>query len=184
MFKSLLSLLLFIHCTSLGLAQSQWISGKKWAFNTGGEVKASPAIGSDGTIYVGSSDAWPVTDGRIYAINPEGSKKWSIITKESVSSSPTIGKDGTIYIASLDEKLYAINPDGTVKWRHSTIGWPGNPVVANDGTIFVKHHVMVRRTFHWEHIRDGVDAINPDGSKKWEFTLRDVIFSSPAISSD
>ena len=74
MFKSLLSLLLFIHCASLGFAQSQWLSVKKWAFNTGGAVESSPAIGSDGTIYVGSSDAWPQTDGRIYAINPDGSK--------------------------------------------------------------------------------------------------------------
>jgi len=184
MFKSLLSLLLFIHCASLGFAQSQWLSVKKWAFNTGGAVESSPAIGSDGTIYVGSSDAWPQTDGRIYAINPDGSKKWSIRTKESVSSSPTIGKDGTIYIASLDEKLHAINPDGSVKWRHSTIGWPGNPVVASDGTIYVKHVVKVRRTFNWEHIRDAVDAINPDGSKKWEFSLREVSFASPVISSD
>ena len=184
MFKSLLSLLLFIHCASLGFAQSQWLSVKKWAFNTGGAVESSPAIGSDGTIYVGSSDAWPKTDGRIYAINPDGSKKWSIRTKESVSSSPTIGKDGTIYIASLDEKLHAINPDGSVKWRYSTIGWPGNPVVANDGTIYIKHVVKVRRTFNWEHIRDAVDAINPDGSKKWEFSLRDVSFASPVISSD
>ncbi|MDB4808091.1 PQQ-binding-like beta-propeller repeat protein [Verrucomicrobia bacterium] len=184
MFKSLLSLLLFIHCASLGFAQSQWLNVKKWAFNTGGAVESSPAIGSDGTIYVGSSAAWPQTDGRIYAINPDGSKKWSIRTKESVSSSPTIGKDGTIYIASLDEKLHAINPDGSVKWRHSTIGWPGNPVVANDGTIYVKHVVKVRRTFNWEHIRDAVDAINPDGSKKWEFSLRDVSFASPVISSD
>lgn len=37
----------------------------KWAFQTGGYIEPSPAIGSDGTVYVGSYD------GRLYAI--EGS---------------------------------------------------------------------------------------------------------------
>ena len=35
---------------------------KKWEFVTGGQVHSSPAIGSDGTVYVGSND------GRVYAI--------------------------------------------------------------------------------------------------------------------
>ena len=56
MVKSILSLSLFIHCASLGFAQSQWIIEKKWAFKTVGRVISSPAIGSDGTIYVGSCD--------------------------------------------------------------------------------------------------------------------------------
>ena len=184
MFKSLLSLLLFIHCTSLGLAQSQWISVKKWAFNTGGAVESSPAIGNDGTIYVGS------TAKRIYAINPDGSKKWSIRTKESVYSSPTLGKDGTIYIGSWDYKLYAINPDGSVKWIHSTHGYVGysDPVIANDGTIYIKHFWnswLAHGSSFYE-----LDAINPDGSQKLEislhndFSLDDVSFASPAVSSD
>ena len=183
MFKSLLSLLLFIHCASLGFAKSQWISVKKWAFNTGGGVESSPAIGNDGTIYVGS------TAKRIYAINPDGSKKWSIRTKESVYSSPTIGKDGTIYIGSWDYKLYAINPDGSVKWRHSTYGYVySDPVIANDGTIYIKHFWnswLAHGSSFYE-----LDAINPDGSQKLEislhndFSLDDVSFASPAVSSD
>ena len=79
---------------------------KKWAFKTGGRVTSSPAIGSDGTIYVGSlNDA-------LYAINPDGSKKWEFKTGDYVDSSPAIGSDGTIYVGSYDNNLYAINPDG------------------------------------------------------------------------
>ncbi|MAE32472.1 MAG: hypothetical protein CMO43_12940, partial [Verrucomicrobiales bacterium] len=104
MFKSLLSLLLFIHCASLGFAQSQWRTEKKWAFKTGGSVYSSPAIGSDGTIYVGS------TDNNLYAINPRGRKKWAFKTGDWVFSSPAIGSDGTIYVGSTDNNLYAINP--------------------------------------------------------------------------
>ena len=36
-----------------------------WEFETGGRVESSPAIGSDGTVYVGSSDK------KLYAIKTE-----------------------------------------------------------------------------------------------------------------
>ena len=80
MVKSVLSLSLFIHCASLGFAQSQWIIEKKWAFKTGDWVRSSPSIGSDGTIYVGSDDD------NLYAINPDGSKKWAFKTGGNVYS--------------------------------------------------------------------------------------------------
>ena len=114
MVKSILSLSLFIHCASLGFAQSQWIIGKKWSFQTGYDVDSSPAIGSDGTIYVGSRD------GNLYAINPDGSRKWAFEAGRIQDSSPAIGSDGTIYVGSRDDYLYAINPDGSRKWRFKT----------------------------------------------------------------
>ncbi len=82
----------------------------KWAFPTEGMIWwSSPAIGKDGTIYVGSSDF------RLYAINPEGGLKWSLQSDGTVLSSPAIGKNGTLYIGSDDRNLYAINPEGTMK---------------------------------------------------------------------
>ena len=74
----------------------------KWSYTTGDTVKSSPAIGSDGTIYVGSYDE------NLYAINPNGSLKWSFTTVGGVHSSPAIGSDGTIYVGSDDDKLFAI----------------------------------------------------------------------------
>ena len=65
-------------------------------------MHSSPAIGSDGTIYVGSED------NNLYAINPDGTKKWAFDTGDDVNSSPAIGRDGTIYFGSLDGNLYAI----------------------------------------------------------------------------
>jgi len=35
---------------------------KKWEFETGGSVDSSPAIGTDGTLYIGSNN------GKVYAI--------------------------------------------------------------------------------------------------------------------
>jgi eukaryotic-like serine/threonine-protein kinase len=67
-------------------------------------VESSPAIGADGTVYVGSDD------NKLYAINPDGSLKWTYITGDYVRSSPAIGANGTVYVGSYDGKLYAIGP--------------------------------------------------------------------------
>jgi len=76
----------------------------KWAFNIGSPISSSPAIGEDGTIYVGAND------GRLHAINPpNGSLKWNFSIDGAIHSSPAIDKDGTIYVGSSDGKLYAIS---------------------------------------------------------------------------
>jgi len=77
----------------------------KWKFQTGDHVFSSPAISSDGTIYVGSSDHY------LYALNPDGTLKWKFQTGKRVFSSPAISSDGTIYVGSDDHYLYALNPD-------------------------------------------------------------------------
>ncbi len=77
-----------------------------WEFIAGGAVRSSPAIGSDGTVYVGS------IDNKLYAINPKsGEKLWEFETGSVVESSPAIGSDGTVYVGSMDKKLYAIKTD-------------------------------------------------------------------------
>ena len=68
---------------------------KLWEFETGGSVLSSPAIGSDGTVYVGSEDK------KLYAINGKsGVKLWEFETGNAVCSSPAIGSDGTVYVGS------------------------------------------------------------------------------------
>ena len=68
----------------------------------GDRVRSSPAIGADGTIYIGSNTNY----GKVYAINSDGSEKWSwnppliFNTLARVRSSPAIGADGTIYIGT------------------------------------------------------------------------------------
>ena len=167
MFKSLLSLLLFIHCASLGFAQSQSVKVKKWAFKIGDWVSSSPTIGTDGTIYVGSRDD------NLYAINPNGSKKWAFKTANGVYSSPAIGSDGTIYVGSYDNNLYAINPNGSKKWAFKTgDNVYSSPAIGNDGTIYVGSR------------DNNLYAINPEGYKKWAFRTGDNVYSSPAIGND
>ena len=69
-------------------------------------MSSSPAIGPDGTVYVGS------LDNKLYAINGKsGVKLWEFETGDAVSSSPAIGSDGTVYVGSFDHKLYAIKTE-------------------------------------------------------------------------
>ncbi len=148
----------------------------KWAFATRARINSSPAIdvGADGTIYVGSED------GKLYAINPDGTAKWIFTTGSGdVDSSPAIGPDGTIYVGSGSgflsdiHKLSAITPEGMEKWAFiAGANVESSPAIGPDGTIYV-----------------GCDdsklyAINSDGTQKWAFNAGSAIYSSPALGTD
>ena len=139
----------------------------KWAFSTGADIKSSPAIGSDSTIYVGSNN------GKIYAFNPNGRKKWELATGDEIVSSPAIGADGTIYVGSGDGEIYAVAPDWRIKWTVTTGDRIiSSPSIGGDGTIYIGSG-------------DGkLYAVAPNGSIKWSATTRDAIISSPAIGAD
>jgi len=153
----------------------------KWKFSIrsnewSGNIDSSPAIGSDGTIYVlADSFCGPlgVTPCEcLWAINPNGTLKWKGKIKVPTYSSPAIGSDGTIYVGS-DGTLYAINPNGKLKWKLETEGWIySSPTIGSDGTIYVggSDHTLY--------------AINPNGKLKWKFGTGGKVGSSPAISSN
>jgi outer membrane protein assembly factor BamB len=140
-----------------------------WQFETGRRVRSSPAIGSDGTVYVGSAD------NKLYAINPKsGAKLWEFETGGFVRSSPAIGSDGTVYVGS-NYELYAINGKSGVKlWEFKTESFmSSSPAIGSDGTIYVGSYDKK------------LYAINgQSGVKLWEFETGGEVFSSPAIGSD
>lgn len=140
----------------------------KWTFILGAYTDSSPAIGLDGTIYIGSAD------NKLYAINPDGTEKWTYLTGDGITpTSPAIGPDGTIYCGSRDGKLYAINPDGTLKWSYLTnSGIYSCPAIGQDGTIYISSEDY------------NLYAINPDGTTKWIYAAAEFIDSSPAIGLD
>ena len=92
---------LLVLCLALGV-QAQKPGTLLWSFETGDDVRSSPAIGTDGTVYVGSYD------NKVYALNGKtGAKKWEFTAEGDVFSSPAIGADGTVYVGSRDTKVYA-----------------------------------------------------------------------------
>ena len=141
-----------------------------WEFETGGEVHSSPAIGSDGTIYVGSND------NKLYAINGKtGVKLWEFVTGQDVYSSPAIGSDGTVYVGSNDKNLYALHGQTGVKlWEFETDdGVRSSPAIGSDSTVYAGSN------------DNKLYAINGQtGDKLWEFEAGGRVFSSPAIGSD
>jgi len=137
----------------------------KWKLKLEGKI-TSPAISSDGTIYLGSGFS-------LYAITPEGEVKWKYPTGYYIESSPAIAEDGTVYIGSSDSCLYAITKDGNLKWRYKTANHIiSSPAIGKDGTIYVGSDDSC------------LYAINPDGTLKWRYKLGERIRSSPAIGKD
>lgn len=105
---------------------------KEWLYDFGEALYGSPAIGSDGTLYVTSASG-------IHALNPDGNIIWSYNTGEVTNTgltSPAIGKDGTIYFGS-GTHFYALTPDGDLKWRSLVGTVVGSPAIGNDGTLYI-----------------------------------------------
>ncbi len=160
----------------------------KWDFKTLGWVDSSPAIGADGTVYVGSQhsrkfygkdqstllDETSSTRGFIYAINPDGTRKWVDDLLGDVDSSPAVGSDGTIYVGADNFHVYAINSvDGSIKWVEPTRDKvKSSPAIASDGTIYIGSN------------DSSLYAFDPDGTEKLRFDTGGTVNSGPSIGPD
>lgn len=124
-----------------------------------------PALGEDGTIYAGGN-------GRLSAINRDGTGKWSFALPGHFLLSPSIADNGTVYIGSDDSNIYALTPEGRLQWKFTTGGAVrSTPAIAKNGTVYFGS-------------ADGkLYAIGADGKLKWAFTTNGQVFS-PTIGSD
>jgi len=158
----------------------------KWEFILGGRMGGilySPAIASDGTIYMISGGAkmpGAVGGDKFWAINPDGTAKWSFTTGDAMYSAAALADDGTIYFGCTDGNLYALTPEGKEKWRFNTGPdavkrdsiFDSVPSIGPDGTIYIGS-------------RDkNLYALTPGGREKWHFTAEDVIEATPSIARD
>ncbi len=64
---------------------------------------ATPVIGADQTVYVGSAD------GNVYAITSKGLLYFAVNAKGSIRSAPALDADGTLYVTT-DKAIVAIGP--------------------------------------------------------------------------
>jgi outer membrane protein assembly factor BamB/fibronectin type 3 domain-containing protein len=112
---------------------------KKWSCHITGGSHSSPAIGPDGTFYIGYGDI-TYNYGKLYSFYLNGTKKWAFDTGSSVMSSPSVGSDGTIYVGSgyPTFSVYAVYPNGTKKWNFRTGGVViSSPAIDSNGTIYI-----------------------------------------------
>ncbi|UCE20591.1 MAG: PQQ-binding-like beta-propeller repeat protein [Gemmatimonadota bacterium] len=107
----------------------------KWVFPMDDGAESSPALGPDGTIYIGSYD------GHLYAIRDEGNRgalQWKFSTGGWIDGCPTVDGCGVIYVGSRDSTVYAINPDGTLRWSFSTGGEiESSPTIDDRGILYI-----------------------------------------------
>jgi outer membrane protein assembly factor BamB len=172
-------------------------SGKVYSFNPNGTVRwvytgadwfdSSPAIASDGTVYIG---CW---DNYLYALDGDSFKLtsedylWRFPTESIITATPTIGPDGTIYVGSHDGIMYAIRPDGTAKWAKgydSTSPIEGGAVLNDAGD-----------TLYFGNDDGELHAVDTaTGNKVWSFQVpafhdlldkpyQRAIYSAPLIDS-
>jgi outer membrane protein assembly factor BamB len=178
---------------------------KLWEFAADRGISAPPALGRDGTVYVGSIDR------KLYALDSHGSNLWQFAVTDSqpngapgIVSSPSVGGKGQIYFAARDNYLYALEPTGTTVWARTVNGgFDASTALGNDersepglsdGIIYA-----FTLTGGWFESSPalGADgtvyvgaedhrlyANTADGASLWGFTTSGPIDSSPAIGSD
>jgi len=147
-----------------------------WRAALDAEVYATPAVGKDGTVFVGTFA------GSMYAVNPSGDVVWQCTPTDAgeIKASPAVGPDSTVYFATRNGRLYRLNPkDGSVIWTwQSETGGRINssPVVDANGNAYFG-------------AEDGfVYAVGADGRLLWRYDVGsaygNIVNSSPAIGAD
>lgn len=148
-----------------------------WTFDTGGAVFASPTLGRDGTIYLGSNA------GTCVALSPTAgspSVRWTYTADDWIDATAALAEDGTVYIGTYNSTLIALDPEtGEANWEFSLGEEEGlfgivqaSPAVAADGLIIVPTSAGV------------LHAIEPNGVQRWSYEFDADCRSSPAISLD
>lgn len=109
----------------------------KWQFPTGGKSGGMPAIGADGTVFVGAGD-------QLYALDAEsGTEKWRR-TIDAPANNVTVGSDGLVVVSSRKD----LNSPSLVRafeGRSAALRWtwtsqhdPVNAAtIAADGTVYI-----------------------------------------------
>lgn len=134
----------------------------RWRFRTGARVFASPTIGSNGTIYIGS------VDGTFNALNPEGHLLWSYAASGSIFSSAAVSSAGHIYVGCDDGTFLAFHPSGRVLWSdRREHPFDSSPVIGDDGTVYVG--------------ADGLHAYTPRGGRRWRARTGGHVFAPPVV---
>jgi len=133
-----------------------------------GRPLSTPALGEDGTIYVGS------TGNRLDAFFPDFARKWFYVAPDDVRT-PVIADDGTILIVS-GGFLRGVSEDGSeVSSFIARSAIRSLPAVAEDGSIYLGAN------------DDRVYALGPGATTNdilWRFNTGQNVMSSPAIGAD
>lgn len=140
---------------------------KRWQIEGPGEFDSAPAIGPDGTAYIGDEAR------RLLAIDAAGQQRFSFISGGPVRAAPALRADGSVIFGAYDGVLYALRADGSLAWSFATAdSIQSAPLVDAEGAVVFGS-------------RDNrVYALNADGTLRWSLVLEEDIDGPPAIGPD
>jgi outer membrane protein assembly factor BamB len=164
------------HGENYGLRALSALDGSLQWVSPVNEKLTAPALGKDGTLYVGSDK------GRLLALYPhDGSIRWSVDEKscaggcgkwKKVTQTPAIGPNGLITFGTQEGILLQVSRAGEVQWALD-LGdrlW-GSPVLDEDGVAFVATHL------------GALYAIDPNAEVLWSLDGGDHFHASAALGS-
>jgi outer membrane protein assembly factor BamB len=137
-----------------------------------GYSPAIPMVGTDGTIYVATSNAGPT----LCAISPDGFLRWESQEVGNLYASPVMNSDGFIIVYSSEGVLSKLDVDGNLIWSiqvgTSNMSEYSSPAIGPSGEIYVGSR---------DH---NLYAVSPSGSVMWMFETGYEIGDAPSIASD
>jgi outer membrane protein assembly factor BamB len=144
------------------------IGTKRWVSqDLGGALVGTPAVGTDGTLYVGTFGK------EMLALNTsDGSIKWRFTTEDWVWSGPAL-VNNSLFFGDLSGYLYGLNAaDGTALWRiQRPTAIVDTPAVAGDNLYFTTE-------------TDALSIVSTAGDIISSPVIGGVIYSAPFIVGD
>jgi len=144
---------------------------EKWRFELAKDLYVTAPLVISDVIFA------PNTDGKLYALNLQGSPLWDFKTEQHLWATPAYQAScGCLYQPSMDHFLYAINArNGAEIWKSADLGaaMVAQPVIDKDGTLYVG-------TFKGEML--AIDSAT--GAVLWRFQAASWIFSSPVLNGE
>ncbi len=158
-----------------------------WSYTKPGVKSAKAftafAIGSDSTIYFGSSYE-PIENRQtwyLYALSPDGNVKWKFRDNKAgiyLMCGPLVTAEGRIIFGSPEGYVYALNGSGQLSWRYTATGGIYSAVINIDkvGNLFFSDNY------------GSVYSLDKDGNLRWKIPSNDNFYANDvtaiAISPD
>ncbi len=97
----------------------------KWRTDLGGPLGTTPAVGVHGIVYATVESTAGAPEGRLVAVNPDGSVRWSFPSSGApaiapVDSSPAVDTNDNVYFGTEDGRVFAVDSSGAQIWCFDT----------------------------------------------------------------
>ncbi len=161
--------LLGLSLTFLAMGNAQGAPGDKiWEFQADSAVNCAPAIGEDGTVFIGTAS------GQVYALDGvTGEQKW-LSQADGGIAAPVLGANGSVYVGTSAGTLFAFDSaSGQKRWSQALGTALTVPALGPDGSLYCGSSAGY------------LFSINgASGATNWVYSLGYPASSSPTVGND